>query len=462
MRKFFLITAVFLITAGCINKSSDTNTAEYNIYSDKSNWLNLPDNITHNADVFYIYPTVCASDTSNKCSIDNMQMQNSAKRVIKLQADAFSKYANIFAPYYTQYDIDVFEYSNYNDIQKTIKDNIQGLNEIYDALDYYFKNYNNGRPFILVSHSQGSAVMQYVLSDYMKKHTEYYKNMVAAYVIGYPVTKEFIAENGENGHGANSHGKKGQDLVIKVPVGTEVFFDDEEEASIDFTEVGQEVVIAKGGNGGFGNAYFKSSVNQAPRRANPGQAGEEFDLFLKLKILSDVGLIGLPNAGKSTFLSVVSKAKPKIADYPFTTLEPQLGVVSVDDYDFVIADLPGLIEGASEGKGLGDRFLKHSERCSVLLHLIDSNSEDVVNTYKIIRKELQQYSKKLFEKQEVIALTKCDSLTQEDLENKKKELQKVINKDTKIFVISSVARIGLTEVLRELKSEVIKVKENNI
>ena len=281
-------------------------------------------------------------------------------------------------------------------------------------------------------------------------------------LLDFKYTKEFIAENGKNGYGSNSHGKKGQDLVIKVPVGTEVFFDDEEEASIDFTEVGQEVVIAKGGNGGFGNAYFKSSVNQAPRRANPGQEGEEFDLFLKLKILSDVGLIGLPNAGKSTFLSVVSKAKPKIADYPFTTLEPQLGVVSVDDYDFVIADLPGLIEGASEGKGLGDRFLKHSERCSVLLHLIDSNSEDVVNTYKIIRKELQQYSKKLFEKQEVIALTKCDSLTQEDLENKKKELQKVINKDTKIFVISSVARIGLTEVLRELKSEVVKVKENSI
>ena len=281
-------------------------------------------------------------------------------------------------------------------------------------------------------------------------------------LLDFKYTKEFIAENGKNGYGSNSHGKKGQDLVIKVPVGTEVFFDDEEEASIDFTEVGQEVVIAKGGNGGFGNAYFKSSVNQAPRRANPGQEGEEFDLFLKLKILSDVGLIGLPNAGKSTFLSVVSKAKPKIADYPFTTLEPQLGVVSVDDYDFVIADLPGLIEGASEGKGLGDRFLKHSERCSVLLHLIDSNSEDVVNTYKIIRKELQQYSKKLFEKQEVVALTKCDSLTQEDLENKKKELQKVINKDTKIFVISSVARIGLTEVLRELKSEVIKVKENSI
>lgn len=270
--------------------------------------------------------------------------------------------------------------------------------------------------------------------------------------------KEFIAEDGENGHGANSHGKKGQDLIINVPIGTEVFFDDEEEASIDFTEIGQEVIIAKGGNGGFGNAYFKSSVNQAPRKANPGQEGEEFDLFLKLKILSDVGLIGLPNAGKSTFLSVVSKAKPKIADYPFTTLEPQLGVVAIDNYSFVIADLPGLIEGASEGKGLGDRFLKHSERCSVLLHLIDSTSEDVANTYEIIRKELKQYSQNLFEKQEVIALTKCDSLTEEDLENKKQELQKVIDKNHKIYTISSIARIGLTEVLRELKNKVIEVK----
>lgn len=195
MYKHFIIIAVFFIITGCINNSNDKNTAENNIYSDKSNWLNLPDNITHNADVFYIYPTVCVSKTSNKCSIDNAQMHKSAERVIKLQANAFSKYANIFAPYYTQYDIDVFEYSNYNDIQKAMKDNIQGINDIYNALDYYFKNYNQGRPFMLVSHSQGSALMQYVLSDYMKNHKEYYKNMVAAYVTGYPVTKEFMAAN---------------------------------------------------------------------------------------------------------------------------------------------------------------------------------------------------------------------------------------------------------------------------
>lgn len=195
MHKLFTILAVFFIISGCISNSNYKNTAEYNIYSNNSNWLSLPDNITHNADVFYIYPTVCVSETSNKCSIDNLQMHKAAERVIKLQAAAFSKYANIFAPYYTQYDIDVFEYSNYNDIQKAMQDNIQGINEIYAALDYYFKNYNNGRPFILVSHSQGSALMQYVLSDYMKSHKEYYNNMVAAYVIGYPVTKEFMAAN---------------------------------------------------------------------------------------------------------------------------------------------------------------------------------------------------------------------------------------------------------------------------
>lgn len=270
--------------------------------------------------------------------------------------------------------------------------------------------------------------------------------------------REFIAQNGENGHGSNSHGKSGEDLIIKVPIGTEVYFNDDEESSIDFIRVGQEEIVAKGGNGGFGNAYFKSSVNQAPRRANPGQEGEEFELLLKLKILSDVGLIGFPNAGKSTFLSVVSKAKPKIADYPFTTLEPQLGVVSIDDYDFVIADLPGLIEGASDGKGLGDRFLKHTERCSVLLHLIDSNSDDVVRDYKTIRNELKQYSQKLSKKPEIVCLTKSETLPAEEIAKKKDLLSKALKKGTKLFVISSVARIGLNEVLRALKEEIVKFK----
>lgn len=280
-------------------------------------------------------------------------------------------------------------------------------------------------------------------------------------LLDFKYKKDYEAQNGENGHGSNMHGKSGEDLTINVPKGTQIYFDEEdEENSIDFTEVGQEVVIAKGGNGGFGNAYFKSSVNQAPRHANPGQEGEEFELFLKLKILSDVGLVGLPNAGKSTFLSVVSKAKPKIANYPFTTLEPQLGVVRVDDYDFVVADLPGLIEGASEGRGLGDRFLKHTERCGVLLHLIDINSEDIYKDYKTIRKELETYNKKLAKKVEVIALTKCETLQQEEIQEKLKNFEKKLKSKKNIFVISSVARIGITELLREVKEKVEDFKKN--
>ena len=280
-------------------------------------------------------------------------------------------------------------------------------------------------------------------------------------LLDFKYKKDYEAQNGENGHGSNMHGKSGEDLTINVPKGTRIYFDEEdEENSIDFTEVGQEVVIAKGGNGGFGNAYFKSSVNQAPRHANPGQEGEEFELFLKLKILSDVGLVGLPNAGKSTFLSVVSKAKPKIANYPFTTLEPQLGVVRVDDYDFVVADLPGLIEGASEGRGLGDRFLKHTERCGVLLHLIDINSEDIYKDYKTIRKELETYNKKLAKKVEVIALTKCETLQQEEIQEKLKNFEKKLKSKKNIFVISSVARIGITELLREVKEKVEEFKKN--
>lgn len=193
MHKIIIVFAVLFIITGCVKNNS--NTSSYNIYAEQENWLHLPDNITHNADIFYIYPTVCASDTANICPVNDMQMQNAAKRVLKLQAYAFDKYTNIFAPYYTQYDIEAIEYSNYDEIQKIMKKNIQGINEIYDALNYYFENYNNGRPFILVSHSQGSALMQYVLSDYMKNHKKYYENMVAAYVIGYPVTKEFMAAN---------------------------------------------------------------------------------------------------------------------------------------------------------------------------------------------------------------------------------------------------------------------------
>ncbi|MDR3290207.1 MAG: GTPase ObgE [Rickettsiales bacterium] len=267
--------------------------------------------------------------------------------------------------------------------------------------------------------------------------------------------REFIAKNGENGRGATRHGCSADNLIIKVPKGTQVYVDGV--MILDFIKVGQDVMIAKGGNGGWGNDHFKSSINQAPRHANPGQEGEEFELNLKLKILSNVGLVGLPNAGKSTFLSVATNAKPKIANYPFTTLEPQLGVANIDKYEFVIADLPGLIEGASNGKGLGDRFLKHTERCNVLLHLIDINSEDIVKDYKTIRKELKGYSKILEEKVEIIALTKVETLPKEDVEKQKKKLQKATK--NKIFVISSVARVGIEDILRELKEQVKEFKD---
>ena len=280
-------------------------------------------------------------------------------------------------------------------------------------------------------------------------------------LLDFRYTKSFAAQSGEGGHGSNMHGKNGDDLIINVPKGTQIYFNENDENALDFTETGQQVIIAKGGNGGFGNTYFKSSVNQAPRRANPGQKGEEFTLFLKLKLLSDVGLIGLPNAGKSTFLSVATKAKPKIADYPFTTLEPQLGVVKIDDYDFVIADLPGLIEGASKGKGLGDRFLKHTERCGVLLHLIDISSSDIVKDYNTIRKELKKYNPKLAKKDEVIGLSKCDIFDKYEIEQRKTLLEKEVKKGTKIFVISSASRTGIVDILREVKKKVLEFKKTH-
>lgn len=278
-------------------------------------------------------------------------------------------------------------------------------------------------------------------------------------LLDFRYTKNFVAQNGEGGHGANMHGKNGNDLTINVPKGTQIYFNEDNKNGLDFTKVGQEVVIAKGGNGGFGNTYFKSSVNQAPRRANPGQKGEEFTLFLKLKLLSDVGLVGLPNAGKSTFLSVATKAKPKIANYPFTTLEPQLGVAKIDDYDFVIADLPGLIEGASKGKGLGDRFLKHTERCGVLLHLIDINSDDIIRDYDTIRKELKKYNPKLAKKDEIVGLSKCDLFDKDEIKKRKILLEKMVKKGTEVFVISSATRMGIVEILREVKKKVIDFKK---
>jgi len=266
-------------------------------------------------------------------------------------------------------------------------------------------------------------------------------------LIDFRYQQHFKAKNGQPGRGQNCHGASAEDLIIKVPVGTEILTEDGEHVIADFTEIGQKILIAKGGDGGLGNTHFKSSTNQAPTRKTLGWPGEEMWVWLRLKLISDAGLVGLPNAGKSTFLASVSSAKPKIADYPFTTLKPQLGVVYVDDTEFVIADLPGLIAGAHPGVGLCDRFLQTEERSGVLLHLIDITSEDIVADYKTIRKELVEYG--LEDKTEVIALSKCDSLSEEEIIKKQKLLHKATKK--KIYAISSAARQGITEVLRELR-----------
>ena len=247
-------------------------------------------------------------------------------------------------------------------------------------------------------------------------------------LIDYRYQQHFKAQRGGNGMGKDRAGANGKDVVLKVPVGTQVYEEDGETLLADLTEVGQRVTIAEGGNGGFGNAHFKSSTNRAPRHANPGQPGEEHTIRLRLKLIADAGLIGLPNAGKSTFLAAVSAAKPKIADYPFTTLHPQLGVVEVDGREFVLADLPGLIEGAHEGIGLGDRFLGHTERCRVLLHLIDGTSDDAGEAYKIVRGELEAYGHGLTDKPEIVALSKSDALTKDAIKMQAGKLKKACKK----------------------------------
>ncbi len=247
-------------------------------------------------------------------------------------------------------------------------------------------------------------------------------------LIDYRYQQHFKAERGGNGMGKDRHGANGKDVVLKVPVGTQVYEEDGETLLADFTQVGQRVTISKGGNGGFGNAYFKSSTNQAPRHANPGQPGEERIIRLRLKLIADAGIIGLPNAGKSTFLATVSAAKPKIADYPFTTLHPQLGVFEIDNREFVMADLPGLIEGAHEGVGLGDRFLGHTERCRVLLHLVDGTGEDAGADYKTVRAELEAYGQGLTDKPEIVALSKADAMTPEAIKEQTARLKKAARK----------------------------------
>jgi len=267
-------------------------------------------------------------------------------------------------------------------------------------------------------------------------------------LIDYRYQQHFMAGRGENGMGKDRHGAGGADKIMKVPVGTQIYEEDGETLIADLTHVGQRVTLAKGGNGGFGNAYFKTSTNQAPRRANPGQPGEERTIRLRLKLIADAGLIGLPNAGKSTFLARVTAAKPKIADYPFTTLHPQLGVVRVDDREFVLADLPGLIEGAHEGVGLGDRFLGHTERCRVILHLVDGTGEDAGADYKTVRAELDAYGNGLEDKPEIVALSKSDSMTPEAIKTQMARLKKASKKTP--VLLSSASGQGVTDVLREL------------
>jgi GTP-binding protein len=271
-------------------------------------------------------------------------------------------------------------------------------------------------------------------------------------LIDFRFKRHFKARSGKGGEGGSRTGLSGEDLVIKVPIGTEVFSDGE--SLFDLTRDLQRVVVARGGNGGLGNVNFKSSINQAPEYARSGTEGQKLLVELKLKLLCDAGLLGFPNAGKSTFLARTTRAKPKIADYPFTTLKPQLGVVYVDESEFVLADIPGLIEGASGGKGLGHRFLKHIERCKVLIHLIDGLSDDVCESYRIIRNELASYSLKLLEKREIVAITKSDLLESAEIKDKTEKLEDFMknynhNVSKKIFVISSVSGDGITDLLRE-------------
>ncbi len=267
-------------------------------------------------------------------------------------------------------------------------------------------------------------------------------------LIDYRYQQHFKAKSGNPGMGKDRYGAKGDSVYLDLPVGTQIFAEDKETLLADLTEIGQEVVFFKGGKGGKGNIHYKSSTNRAPRRSDPGEPGEEMWIWLRLKLLADAGLVGLPNAGKSTFLSSTTRAKPKIADYPFTTLYPGLGVVYVDQKEFVLADIPGLIEGASDGVGLGTRFLGHIERCNVLLHLIDGTEEEVVKNYLTIREELKKYGQDLAQKQEIIALNKCDALTEEEITEKTKLLEKASG--TKVFNISAVAKQGTEEILRTL------------
>ncbi len=264
-------------------------------------------------------------------------------------------------------------------------------------------------------------------------------------LIDYRFHQHYKAGTGIGGMGKDKTGANGDDVTLLVPVGTQVFEEDNETLVADLTHVGQKVKLLSGGNGGFGNAHFKSSTNQAPRNANPGQEGEEKWIWLRLKLIADAGLVGLPNAGKSTFLSAVSAANPKIADYPFTTLYPNLGVVRIGERDFVLADIPGLIKGAHEGAGIGDRFLGHVERCAVNIHLIDATNEDVVADYKTIREELKAYGNGLAEKSEIVVLNKIDAISKEEVTGKLALLRPLVSGE--LLAASSASHQGLDQVL---------------
>jgi GTPase len=268
-------------------------------------------------------------------------------------------------------------------------------------------------------------------------------------LIDYRYKQHFRAPNGRGGAGRNRTGAAGDDLVLRVPVGTQVMDEENEHVLLDLVEPGQRVVFLNGGDGGFGNLHYKTSTNQAPRRADPGWPGQERWVWLRLKLIADLGLVGLPNAGKSTFLAAVSNARPKIADYPFTTLKPQLGVVRRHEQEFVVADLPGLIEGASEGAGIGTRFLGHVERCAVVLHLIDGTQEDVVGAYRTIRRELEEYGHDLAEKPELIGLNKADALTPEEIKAKRAKLKRAAGSGSghEVMVLSGATGKGVPELL---------------
>ena len=267
-------------------------------------------------------------------------------------------------------------------------------------------------------------------------------------LIDFRYQQHFKAERGGDGKGRKKTGKSGKDLVLKIPVGTQIFEEDNNTLIDDFLNDNQKIVIAKGGRGGLGNVRFKSSINRAPRKKTSGEIGESFCIYLQLKVIADIGIVGMPNSGKSSLLSVVTRARPKIANYPFTTINPNLGVASYNHKEVTLADIPGLIEGAHEGIGLGDKFLRHIERCKNILHLIDITNDDLINNYSKVRKELSKYSKNLIKKKEIVVFNKIDMLDEKEIARKIYDFRKKIKK--KIYTISALKHKGLTTIKKEL------------